>query len=83
MVPHERSCGLSLSKLDDIFGEKTPKEDKEWILTDMNVQCGSCPYEADEVYVSRDRKSLRTVHRVVGHEDHVVEVKIDTSWLIN
>jgi hypothetical protein len=71
-----------LSKLDDIFGDKTPKEDKEWILTDMNVQCGDCPYEADEVYLSRDRKNLRTVHRV-GAETHITESKIDLSWLTN
>jgi hypothetical protein len=68
-----------LSKLDDIFGAKKPK-DEGWRRIEINAQCGDCLHEADEVFVSPDKKHLKTIH-YIGDEMHVVTSDVDLTWL--
>jgi len=70
-----------LSKLDDIFGAKKPK-DEGWRAIEINVQCGNCLHEADEVFISPNKKQLKTIHNMDG-EMHVVIADVDLTWLTN
>lgn len=70
-----------MSKLDDIFGAKKPK-DEGWKLVEVNAQCGQCHHEADEVFISPDKKHLKTIHNV-NDDMHVTISEVDLTWLIN
>lgn len=70
-----------MSKLDDIFGAKKPK-DEGWKPVEINAQCGECQHEADEVFISPNKKQLKTIHNIDGAM-HVVITDVDLTWLIN
>ena len=68
-----------MSKLDDIFGAKKPKDDN-WQRIEINVQCGVCSHEADEVYIAPDKKHIKTIH-TVDADMHIIESELDLTWL--
>lgn len=70
-----------MSNLDDIFDEENSEYLKDWTRVDIGAQCGICFEEADEVYVDRTKKKMKTVHH--ADDEHIMENEVDLSWLIN